>query len=263
MEEALSKTKIIEWNIGYSAQYEKILEQVKEYMDGSFIICLLEVVPRNYEKFAEDLKNIANLRYSLDYRKPGKYDGKNRQLGVLAIISLDFEIEDAGVFNRTLFPDRTLWVNLKVNQKVFKAVGFHSITGCSHKTAKSTNFLSMAESIDEFRPDIVVFDANEPNMDHYDVEKMKFFEKNGRGAQVFFNLLLEIGLVDALSVVYDSSKFVEGSPLAVSHKISRGGRAVRYDFIFLRESEIGISNVSYEFEKAINATADHALVIVD
>ena len=50
----------------------------------------------------------------------------------------------------------TLMADLEYNGKALRVMGLHSITGISHKRAKSMQFLSFAESIDEFKPDIVV-----------------------------------------------------------------------------------------------------------
>lgn len=43
--------------------------------------------------------------------------------------------------------------------------------------AKSYQFLSYAEAVDEMRPDIVGIDANEPKIDGYSAEEMTFFKQ--------------------------------------------------------------------------------------
>lgn len=48
-----------------------------------------------------------------------------------------------------------------------RVFGLHSITGCDHVMAKSYQFLSYAEAVDEMRPDIIGINANEPRVDGY------------------------------------------------------------------------------------------------
>ena len=255
--------KIAHWNVGYNAQMSQIYEQLKNNLGDNFIAILLEMTPEKKEELLALFNNDIKYAYSLDYRKPGKFDGKNRKLGVLLLTSAEIVIEAAGVFERTLFPDRTLWANVNIDGQSLKIVGFHSITGCSHKTAKSTNFLSMAEAIDEYRPDILTMDANEPDVDHYDIRQMRFFEKNGRGAGIFFEEILNEGLVDAYAEGYNTENYEEGNPLAVSHVINGTGSEKRYDFVMIKPTRIKQIGTEYRYRDAINATADHAIVIVE
>lgn len=46
----------------------------------------------------------------------------------------------------------------------------------------------------------------------------------------------------------------------ISHMIN-GKKPVRYDFIFVSKN-IEVNNVSYDYETAKNASADHAIVVV-
>ena len=42
------------------------------------------------------------------------------------------------------------------------------------------------EFVDEYKPDIIGMDANEPNVDSCDIDKMTFYDRNGTGAKIFF-----------------------------------------------------------------------------
>ena len=88
------------------------------------------------------------------------------------IASDDIEVRGSGVLPRSLMPDRTLWADLHVEGQDMRVFGLHSITGCDHVMAKSYQFLSYAEAVDEMRPDIVGIDANEPRIDGYSAEEM-------------------------------------------------------------------------------------------
>ena len=248
--------EIIHWNAGYGSKIEKVDDLLKRM--GGDVIALLEVTPGKYEYLREQYKD--RIVYSLDYRKPGKYDSRGRKLGIALIMSDEIEILDSGVFERALLPDRTLWAVVRYKGTEIKIASFHSITGCDHKKAKSMFFNSIAEAVDEYRPDIVTIDANEPDKDFYIVEGMKFFDRNGPGAKNFFTCLKEIGLTDSYAVNYDSNNYVEGEPLIPSHYIQgKSTNAKRYDFIFVNDT-YKVGNVEYLMKDAMDATGDHALV---
>lgn len=256
--------KIIDWNICYMGSPELKINYMKSVLGtDSFIAVLQEVTPSQYELFKS---NFRNIRYSLDYRKPGHYDTRQRKLGVAIVCSDDIKIKSADVLKRTLLPDRTLMLDIEYKGSMLRVMGLHSITGIAHKQAKSIQFLSWAEAIDCFKPDIVAFDANEPAKDHYDVEQMEFFaqskRENGYGAKTFFNTLTATGLTDAFTANYDQSEYVEEEPLAVSHIIKRGKHKRRYDFIFAND-RLKISSCEYNYDDAVKAGSDHAIITTD
>ena len=253
--------KIIDWNICYQGTPELKINFLKSVIGAdSFIAILQEVTPSQYELFKSNFKNI---RYSLDYRKPGSFDTRQRKLGIAIICSDDIKIKSADVLNRALLPDRTLMLDVEYKESMLRVMGLHSITGVAHKQAKSIQFLSWAEAVDTFKPDIVAFDANEPAKDHYDVDKMKFFAQskteNGYGAKTFFTTLKDTGLVDAFAVNYDQHLYVEGEPLTMSHHIARGDQRKRYDFIFVNKT-VSVANCEYMYDEAVKAGSDHALI---
>ena len=136
----------------------------------------------------------------------------------------------------------------------------HSLTGCGYYRTKSVQYDSFAEFIDDFRPDIIGMDANEPQIDHYDIKQMRFFG-NGPGAKHFFDKINEIGLVDSFVKHNNITKCEKGVPLTKSHNIRRKG-AVRYDFIFIK-NRFEINSINYYYEDAINAGSDHAMLACD
>lgn len=252
---------IYNWNLSYTGDATNRLNYLFSLFKKDTICILEEVTPDHYYKLCSIFSD-ANIEYSLDYRKPGKYDTKQRQLGVCIITSKDIEILNAKCLERCLLPDRTLLVDIKVNSNELRVMGLHSITGCDHKKAKSIQFLSFAEAIDEYKPDIVAFDANEPEADHYDVEQMTFFKGNrdkGMGAKTFFYSLGQHELYDSYVMHYDSIDYVEGEPLAVSHVIN-GEINRRYDFVFTNRYVV---NSKYLYKEAVEVGSDHALIEVE
>ncbi len=253
--------KIIDWNISYLGKANAKFDFLKKTIcNDSAIIILQEVTKSSYEILKNVFENF-NIEYSLEYRPPSKFDTKSRGLGVAIITTKDIEIISAKVLERCLFPDRTLLVEAKFNHKPIKILGLHSITGCDHKKAKSIQFYSFAEVVDTYKPDIVAFDANEPQIDNYIVGDMVFFDNKdkGKGAETFFNTLVDIGLKDAYATQYNKNDFCLGEPLVLSHKINNRFNK-RYDFIFINDKLFDNYKIKYNYDDSIAAGSDHALI---
>ncbi len=78
--------KLIHWNISYNSRKEKVGEYLTRVLqDADTIACLQEVQVPVFEYLRETLGYSFDYVYSLFYRRPGKYDGKNRKLGVMII----------------------------------------------------------------------------------------------------------------------------------------------------------------------------------
>lgn len=260
MRDNINMIKVINWNVSYANNKENKFSSIYNSADKYTIIILEEVTPKHYEELKEVFYD-CNIEYSLNYRKPGKFDTKQRQLGIAIITTEDLPILSAKCLDRCLLPERTLLVEIKYGHKPLRVLGLHSITGCDHKKAKSMQFYSFAEAIDEYKPDIVGMDANEPEVDHYDVSKMKFFDNKdkGKGAQTFFNTLVENALYDAYAPHYRKYEYRSTKPLTVSHKVS-GKIDKRYDFIFTNR---GLGDCRYAYAEGIAYGSDHAIIECD
>jgi len=259
--------RYINWNINCKSNIDKIISLITSVMtSGDCIIALQEVMPKAAFEIRNRLGDDYNIEYSLDYRIPGEFDTNNRKLGVMILVSKDIKLLDSGVCDRSVFPDRTLFANVEYKGRKLKIVALHSLTGVSFKMAKAAQFRTWAEYVNSFSPDIVSFDANEPKVDHYDISEMKFFDQGAgdgrKGAKLFFETLENQGLRDVLVDDYDTSNYVAGEPLAVSHIIGSTGAKRRYDFVFAKR-DMDVLNVMYLYEDAIAATSDHAMVVVD
>ena len=64
------RIKVIQWNISYNCNIDKIIEYLKSHIKDRTIICLQEVLLSFKEQLIEKLKP-DSYSYSLDYRKPG------------------------------------------------------------------------------------------------------------------------------------------------------------------------------------------------
>lgn len=252
--------RIVDWNISYMGNHIGKLDFLFSHLQNDYCVMLQEVKPDVYEYIKSKYSENCQLLYSLNYRQPSKFDSNARKLGVLIILSNDIEILEAGVIERSLFPDRTIYATVKNSDKVFKILNLHSITGCSYYKAKSVQFDSFAEFIDNYSPDIIGIDANEPKIDSYDMSKMVFFD-NGKGAQTFFNTIKQIGLVDAYVSANHICSDVDNQPITISHHIKHRGN-VRYDFI-LAKDKLKIDYCKYIYDESIAAGSDHALIIAD
>lgn len=258
--------RIINWNISWSNRVENKITYLQSLIEGkSFLAILQEVKPFAYEALTQSLGDISNIEYSLNYRAPGKFDTDSRKLGVAILTSKDLKITKAQALGRALMPDRTIMVDVEYNGSPLRILGLHSITGCHHLKAKEIQFFSFAEAIDEYKPDIVGIDANEPQYDHYEINKMIFFDNHnkGNGCKSFFETMKLNGMVDSFVKNYDTAKYINGEHLTTSHIIKRGHKKVRYDFIFVKNEKIRNYSCTYDYDNAVTAGSDHAAIIVD
>lgn len=256
--------RYIDWNIKCYCDIEKIVALLSEKGDAEqCIIALQEVMPERADYIMHQLGDKYSISYSMDYRKSGEFDTDNRRLGVMILVSKDMEIIDTNVFDRCLFPERTLYATIKNGDKVIKVVTLHSITGVSFKMGKAVQFRGFAECIKSYAPDIVSLDANEPKKDHYDTSRMEFFDQgdSGKGAKVFFDELAELKLIDAYSIGYNVTNYTEDEPLEVSHILPNGTKR-RYDFVFLKDG-FNVGKVNYLYEESCRASSDHAMIKVE
>lgn len=257
--------KIINWNISYMKGTDDKISFLKYLVrnETNYIIILQEVTQAAYEQISEVFESEAHIEYSLYYRKPGLYDTKSRKLGIMILISKSMTIKYANVLERTLLPDRTLYVEAEYQGNLLKILGLHSITGCQHGKAKEIQFYSFAEAVDEIHPDIVGIDANEPQIDHFDLSQMKFFDNynKGNGCKTFFERLDAQALVDSYIVHYNPVNYEKGKPLITSHIIKRGNKEVRYDFLFINTSKFDVLNSYYCLSDSLKAGSDHAAIL--
>lgn len=256
--------KIIDWNISYNGNFEDKFNYLKEVIEShKSIVILQEVTEDAYlllkEKFSE-----FKIEYSLNYRIPSKFDTKSRKLGIVIMVSKEIDVINTKVIDRCLLPERTLLCEIECDKKRYKVLGLHSITGCDHKKAKSLQFYSFAETIEEYRPDIVGIDANEPDKDNISIDKMVFFDNKdkGKGAKTFFETLNNNNLIDSL--LNESIDYVDNQeePLKVSHIINKKIKK-RYDFVFLDKGKFDKYKTNYNYESSIEAGSDHSLIEIN
>lgn len=255
--------KYLDWNIKCYCNIDSIVDLIVSKADKhQCIIALQEVMPKNVTKIIERMSEDFYIVYSLDYRPADdEFDTDNRRLGVMLLISKDYEVIDSGVFSRCLFPERTLYATIKDNGVERRVMTLHSITGVSFKMGKAVQFRSFAESIRDYKPDIISLDANEPKIDHYDIEQMEFFDQgdSGKGAKLFFDEILRNGLVDIYTKGYNTSLFKKGEPLITSHVLPNK-EPRRYDFVFAKDN-MEVRSVQCLYKEACEASSDHALIV--
>jgi hypothetical protein len=140
-------------------------------------------------------------------------------------------------------------------------MNIHSVTGHNYSKAKSVQFYSLAEAINNYRPDFVAFDANEPDKDHFNEEERVYFDNKDKvlGAKTFFNTLKDSGLQDAYAALFNKESYKEGEPLVISHIVNKK-KPKRYDFIYIKR-DFDIFICEYLYKESIEASADHAMVI--
>lgn len=217
-------------------------------------ICGLQEVTPGYSQCLE------GLRYSLERRPPGKFDGGNRMLGVGLLVSPAVEVLRWGVIERAPFPDRTLTAEIRVSDQPINVIVFHSLTGVDYRRAKTAQFRSIAEHLDGLDGDVVLMgDANEPEVDPPDPNQISFWKRNGDGAELLFGPTPMHDLKDAWRAYLGTrvSELPAEGPLAVSHRTRGTDR--RYDHVYIPKSWT-VTHMEYAYETATRAGSDHALV---
>ncbi len=239
--------------------------------DEKTIFVLEEVTKSTAQYIRENMKGFGFI-YSLNLRERGRYEGKNRELGIMIGFSSTLVLNSYNLLERTLFPERTLHANFSCDNYKIGVIGFHSLTGVGYKQAKSAQFASTAEYMHQNETDIdfLCFDANEPEVDHHNISDIKFFRDGA-------NLILGKEKIHKLEDAYreflskkpallkekieiqNISENIASNPLETSYVI-RGNYKKRYDYIFV-SSKWDVINVEYRLEGAIEAGGDHAIVI--
>ena len=253
--------RIIQWNISMKCKGKKIADCLSRYIHGPTIITLQEVSKSTYAQIASVLTP-PGIAYSLDLRKAGNHEGRNRKMGVATFV-FDGRISHYELVSRSIFPERTLFSTSQFEGKNISLLNFHSLTGVDYKKAKSSNFASLADFIDEHSSclDFFTCDANEPQVDALEDDKIEFWDNRDKGHNA--GLLLGKNKVHSLCDAYkvhinNNNPGIRTNPLAFSHKT--GGNLRRYDFIYC-SSDWKVHHVEYPYEESVNASSDHSMVI--
>ena len=146
----------LDWNMGWGASIDRAIQGINNIIGkNDFVITLQEIGEVKSRALFDAFGTDCNISYSMNYRTRGKREPRNRDLGIMIITSKDIEIVDSEVLSNALLPERSLFVKLKYEDKIFTVLSLHSITGCDHRRAKSLQFYAFADAIDKYQPDIV------------------------------------------------------------------------------------------------------------
>ena len=209
--------RVIQWNISFKCNPEKIAELLSRNIRGYTIINLQEVLETTYSKISS-LLCASDSAYSLDFRKAGAYEGKNRKMGVATFV-FGGRISCNELVSRSVFPERALFSKIKFQDKDVSVLNFHSLTGVDYKKAKSSNFASIADYIHDCpEMDFFTCDANEPKVDSLNDEKIEFWNNRDKGfnAGLLFGKTTAHSMHDAYKTYLSNNNIdVQTTPLAI------------------------------------------------
>ncbi len=255
--------KIIQWNISYSSKKTSICEYLLTHCNSNTLICLQEVTENTYAIIVNALKP-ASSSFSLDFRKAGKNEGANRRLGV-AILSMGGQIISSLLMDRTVFPERSLYCSIAMDNRIVNVLTFHSLTGVDYKKAKSSNFASIADFLElhDTEIDFLCFDANEPKYDSMIESEIICNDNRDKGTSA--SMILGNSKVHSMKDAYvsyllNTNQQVSDNPLTVSYKTRMSRK--RYDYIYHHQKWTP-NTVIYPYEESVAATSDHSAVIGD
>ena len=116
-------------------------------------------------------------------------------------------------------------------------------------------------------PVVLGMDANGPRVDHADVEQNRWWTQEealvlGAGART--KDVLRLWYADHPAELKRRVRYYPNGPLADSYHRGRKGKYLRCRYDSIRVSPgIGVMDVRYLYEEAVQAGSDHALVIAD
>lgn len=260
------KLRVVQWNIKRSGSPAIAAFLKHRVAQGPTILCLEEVTRSAYDRLTEFFP-LAPSCFSLDMRMPGRHEGRERAIGV-AVLALGLPIVTLELIDRALFPERTLSVLLGSPFGPIRVVAFHSLTGSGYLKAKSSNFASIADYLEQHRAklDFLCFDGNEPNEDSSKVEKIVFSSHGDRGRVKKMSLIMGPQKVHHLKDSYvaylkSTGGDIKRDPLALSYKKKLADR--RYDYIMHSPRKWKVTDCQYPYKESIAAHSDHSAVIAD
>jgi len=248
------KLQLIQWNIKINSSVDRIVEFLRFKIRENTIINLQEVSETNYQKISESLG--IDCSYSLNLRKSGKYEGRNRQMGVMTLTNFG-TITSSQLVNNSIFPERTLLTIIRNGNDKIMNLNFHSLTGVDYKKAKSSNFASIASFIYDNKIDIMSCDANEPSVDSIKDDDIIFFDNRDKGKMA--SLLFGKDKIHDLVDSYKEFARLHLMEIENGYTHVTGGKKKRYDFIYCQKDwKILYSEANYQ--ESIKHTSDHALL---
>jgi endonuclease/exonuclease/phosphatase family metal-dependent hydrolase len=281
----VSLLRVINWNIAIKGSIEEKMNYLQSVLKEKNVISLVafQEVTEKDRDYLSSLAIFSSRAFSLNFRKPGPYDTTNRKLGCFIGIVGNVQGNCAGVIERAPFPERTLFMDLAISNFPFKIICFHSLTGVGYKKTKTSQYIAIAEYLQKNKEvsTICCFDANEPEIDHYDIEKVKFFDQKGDrgvGAGLVMGAAPVHNMKDTFRTWLEGNDYVieemkrkqdhvsgekelKYVPLTTSYIVNKKYNK-RYDYIFA-SNEFKVKNVEYRLEQSLKAGSDHAMVVTD
>jgi len=249
--------RVIQWNIKINSNSKSIKNLLSKYIKNNTIVNLQEVTENTYNEISQSISG--DRAFSLLHRSPGIYEGKNRKMGVMTVVHNGVILKSTLV-HQSLFPERTLMTQISFDNQIITNLTFHSLTGVDYKKAKASNFASIASYMATQDIDIFTCDANEPEVDSFFENEIKFFDNRDKGinAGLLFGKDKIHNLVDTYKIFAKEQKI----DLEEGFTHMTGNRRKRYDFIYCKPQwKIVHSEVRYV--ESIEATSDHGIIISD
>lgn len=251
------KLRVIQWNIKINSTIDRIVDFLKTKTTDNCIINLQEVSINSFNILKEKVSDMA--AFSLDLRKPGMYEGKNRKMGIATLV-IGGEISTTELLDNTVFPERSLLTKIMFGNKNIMNLTFHSLTGVDYRKAKSSNFASIASYLSLNTIDLFTCDANEPKVDSFDDDLIECFNNCDKGdkAGLLFGKNRIHDFIDSYKYYAKSNNF----ELHTGYSYITGKNFKRYDCIYGNKKWI-IEDSKCYYEESINASSDHGMVVTD
>lgn len=129
-------------------------------------------------------------------------------------------------------------------------------------------FSALAAWLSTFPAPVVLgMDANGPRIDHPDIEQIKWWTREEAlvlGAGTRTSDVLRLWYAEHPTELKPRMRYYPDGPLADSYHRGRRGKYLRCRYDSIRVSpDIGVTDVRYLYEEAVQAGSDHALIVAE
>ena len=279
--ERAPRVRVTTWNLG-GAVGRRVRRQGELIRDigGIDLVFLQEANERALEEFVD----AAGLDWGCSVRRlfpelllVTAKNGRNRRRAV-AIAGRGPELRSPTPFPDLPLPEKVLagWVDVAGHPVT--VVTYHAPPGVTYKLRKPAQAVQVAHWLGRVRgPALLGGDFNTPKVDHPDRELMETWHPTGRpdlegrpGDDVLVGPIEVHPLRDVYRtwLALNPRRLAEirsmnpTGPLAVSHRTGPTRKPLRYDAIYA-SPHFDVKAVEYDYDRACDAGADHALVVAD
>jgi exonuclease III len=200
---------------------------------------------------------------------PISFQGVARRGGCLIAVKGDWVLTSTLPTPDALLFSRSLAVTATCGQAIVTLLSCYAPTNTGPgRKERSNTFSALAAWLSTVSAPVVLgMDANGPRVDHPDIEQSRWWTQEEAlvlGSGTPTEDVLRLWYADHPAELKRRVRYYPNGPLADSYHRGRKGKYLRCRYDSIRVSPgIGVTDVRYLYEEAVQAGSDHALVVAD